>query len=938
MSSITAQQAKLDLELVPKEKILDIGKCNGRLNPGKIQREPTFQVVLDALALTPCYSAFLITADVQKVYMYQFWDSIYKHDIFYRFKIDKRKRFKLTLEVFRDIFKICPRVHGQDFDALPSDEEIMSFLRDLGHTREIHSLNDVVVDQMHQPWRTFAALINRSLSGKTTGLDKLRLSRAQILWGMYHQKNVDYVELLWEDFIYQIDNKAYKKQDKMYYPRFTKVIIHYFLTQDKTLSWRNKIGMHTSKDDYLINTLRFVSAREETQIYGAILPESLTSPEMKETKAYKTYLGFATGATPPKKARKFKKPASPKLTIVPASTEEPTRKSKKVKRPAKKSTQAPARAQLKEVRKKSLRDFHKTHPSGSGTVAEKPPSVEKITPTVTSEETGDKRGVPNVTEDDSTESESDGQENESEEQESDLEQDEESDDDNQEEEEVDQENESEDDEIESDEDKGMDDTTNQFDVCADVEMIDTQQGNENLETTQEQVVEDAHVTISTVMKKTEVSATSSSRSSELASKFLNFSNIPHTDAEIVSLLDVHVHHEVPRTQAPTLLTIPVSVITESSLVGEKPEKQFMNFLSESLMARIKEQVKEQLALKFCPRSVNFISSSLMMCIPLRGESRQKTKTKKKPLTADQTRGLRREKRTKMPDRNPLSKKRKDSTSAHLKAPKSQNQNLLECLLFNQGTSFELDWENPEGDDYPFNLSKPLPLITLGNRQRVPFELFINNDLKYLQGGILTMTYMTSTTKTKAAKYDLPGIEDMVPNIRASIKRRCNSFNSVFCITCDMSKNWLTNLSRDNVADFAIALRMFTKSLVIQKRVEDLQLGVESYQKKINVTKPDSLPRPILTQQDQLQNRSDELYKFSDGTLTRLLSSLKDITKNIDMEYLLKRRWRNLEKKRAHFMIKDINKLLKERRMMRSSEKFIGGRLYGTDLGLLQRTI
>ncbi|GKE55147.1 hypothetical protein Tco_1490303, partial [Tanacetum coccineum] len=82
----------------------------------------------------------------------------------------------------------------------------------------------------------------------------------------------------------------------MYYPRFTKVIIHYFLTQDKTVSWT-----HTSKDDYLINTLRFFSAKEATQIYGAILPESLTSPKIKETKAYKTYLGFVTGATPPKK-------------------------------------------------------------------------------------------------------------------------------------------------------------------------------------------------------------------------------------------------------------------------------------------------------------------------------------------------------------------------------------------------------------------------------------------------------------------------------------------------------------------------------------------------------------------------------------------------------------------------------------------------------------
>ncbi|GKG10906.1 hypothetical protein Tco_0342306 [Tanacetum coccineum] len=111
------------------------------------------------------------------------------------------------------------------------------------------------------------------------------------------------------------------------------------------------------------------------------------------------------------------------------------------------------KAQLKKVRKKSLRDFHKTYPSGSGIVIEKPPGVEKITPTVISEGIGDKPGVPDVTE--------------------------ESDDDNQEEEEVDQENESEDDEIESDEDKGMDDTTNQFDDDVDVRLEEpTQTGKE----------------------------------------------------------------------------------------------------------------------------------------------------------------------------------------------------------------------------------------------------------------------------------------------------------------------------------------------------------------------------------------------------------------------------------------------------------------------------
>ncbi|GJW37071.1 hypothetical protein Tco_0059991 [Tanacetum coccineum] len=399
-----------------------------------------------------------------------------------------------------DLELICPRVPGRDFDALPSEEDTISFLRDLGHTGVINSLNDVVVDQMHQPWRTFAALINRSLSGKTTGLDKLRLSRAQILWGMYHQKNVDYVELLWEYFTYQIDNNVYKKQEKI-------------------------IGIQTSKDDYLINTLRFVSRKEASRKYGVVLPECLISLEMKESKAYKTYLSYAIGALPPKVARKFKKASPSKKDSVPVQAdEEPVQKGKRIKRAAKKSSTTPAagivireptvetkskrkemekvdvahgkgigllfdvalteEAQMKEVRKKSLRDFHKTHPSGSGTVAEDPPRVAKITPTVTSEGTGEKLRA-NVTKDDSSEL------NPSLGSAIDSEQEEESNDDNQEQEYFDQENESEDDEMK---------------------------------------------------------------------------NIPQTDAEIVSPLDVHVHHEVPRTQVHTLLTIPVSVIPESSPV------------------------------------------------------------------------------------------------------------------------------------------------------------------------------------------------------------------------------------------------------------------------------------------------------------------------------------------------------------------------------------
>ncbi|GKB81805.1 hypothetical protein Tco_0948700 [Tanacetum coccineum] len=410
MSYITAQQTKLDLELVPKENRIDIGKCNGRIPRGLTPREPTFQVILDDIALTPCYPAFLITANVPEVYMHQFWNSMYKHDNFYIFKIDKKKRVKLTLEVFRDIFQICPRVHGREFDPLPSEEDIVSFLRELVHTGEINLLNDVV----------------------------LRLSRAKS-FGC-------------------IQSKA-----------------------DKEPVQKGKRVKRSAK-------------------------KSLTTPAA----------GIVIRETPVK----TKSIGKEKVDVSRRKGIELLSKVALAKK-----------AQLKEVRKKSLRDFHKTHPSGSGIVAEIPPSVE-------SEGTGDKPGVPDVTEDDSTESESESWGNDE-------------DDSNNEQEAS---------------DEAVTDNEVVQDEGVDAEMHDAQQGNENLETTQEQVVDDAHVTITTVTKKTEVPVTSSSRSSDLASKFLNFSDIPQTDAEIVSPLDVHVHHEVPRTQAPTLLTIPVFVITESSPV------------------------------------------------------------------------------------------------------------------------------------------------------------------------------------------------------------------------------------------------------------------------------------------------------------------------------------------------------------------------------------
>ncbi|GKE15695.1 hypothetical protein Tco_1423272, partial [Tanacetum coccineum] len=71
----------------------------------------------------------------------------------------------------------------------------------------------------------------------------------------------------------------------------------------------------------------------------------------------------------------------------------------------------------------------------------------------------------------------------------------------------------------------------------------------------------------------------------------------------------------------------------------------------------------------------------------------------------------------------------------------------------KATTDQLDWNNPEGQQYPHDLRKPLPLIPNSHGRRViPFDHFINNDLAYLSGGVSSRTYATSVTKTKAADY------------------------------------------------------------------------------------------------------------------------------------------------------------------------------------------
>nr|GFC81276.1 hypothetical protein [Tanacetum cinerariifolium] len=164
----------LDDALVAPDDRTMIGKCNMRIDLTKTQKEATYQVVLDTLKLFSCYNAFIITADVPEIYMHQFWFTIskIKDTSSYQFKLDKKK-FKVGVEVFCGVLQICPRLPKQEFVEPPSREEIVTCIKELGHKRELESIIEMYIDHMSQPWRTFASIINKCLSGKTIGVDQL---------------------------------------------------------------------------------------------------------------------------------------------------------------------------------------------------------------------------------------------------------------------------------------------------------------------------------------------------------------------------------------------------------------------------------------------------------------------------------------------------------------------------------------------------------------------------------------------------------------------------------------------------------------------------------------------------------------------------------------------------------------------------------------------
>ncbi|GKC42675.1 hypothetical protein Tco_1060397 [Tanacetum coccineum] len=227
----------------------------------------------------------------------------------------------------------------------------------------------------------------------------------------------------------------------------------------------------------------------------------------------------------------------------------------------------------------------------------------------------------------------------------------------------------------------------------------------------------------------------------------------------------------------------------------------------------------------------------------------------------------------------------------------------------KATTDRLDWHNHEGKKYSFDFRKPLPFIpNHRGRHVIPFDYFINNDLEYLKGGSLSRKYSTSVTKAKADTYKVQWIEDMVPNIWSLVK-----------VVYDKHAYWVTSLKIMKWYDYG--------------HLDEIEVHKEDQQ--LYKFKEGDFPRL------RLQDVEDMLLLLVQQKLTNLkIDERYDLNVAVRDGNLPKRemKWIDQAKLRARVMILDIDKQLRDRRLMRSLEKFIGGREYREDLRLLERTI
>ncbi|GJV76232.1 hypothetical protein Tco_1507816 [Tanacetum coccineum] len=276
--------------------------------------------------------------------------------------------------------------------------------------------------------------------------------------------------------------------------------------------------------------------------------------------------------------------------------------------------------------------------------------------------------------------------------------------------------------------------------------------------------------------------------------------------------------------------------------------------------------------------------------------------------------------------------------------------------------------NPKGHQVVPDVSKPLPLGGPPGQVTIQPQFFFNKDLEYLVSDSKERRSALSISKLKAANYPDFRLKELVPSLWIKIRSHMRILSVVSLNTISRYDYTYVKeivLRRADYNEYKISGSDF-KNLypndfedLYLLHLQDLQLGIESYQTKLNITKSNwnasdflfkedytivSKPRAVIYRDRNDQKkmmRETEVYKFSDGTLNRILDKLDHMVKDFKLfKYnpgIKTRIWYEDDRRMSKEFIEVIERRLKIRRIFRSLESFVSGRLRDVYYRLIERT-
>ena len=86
------------------------------------------------------------------------------------------------------------------YESSPTDDNLSSFLEEIGYEDNPAPLGDLKKAKFLAPWHMAVHFVLRCLSGKTGGTDAIHKNLLRLLWGVYYNMNIDVGDILWSDF------------------------------------------------------------------------------------------------------------------------------------------------------------------------------------------------------------------------------------------------------------------------------------------------------------------------------------------------------------------------------------------------------------------------------------------------------------------------------------------------------------------------------------------------------------------------------------------------------------------------------------------------------------------------------------------------------------------------------------------------------------------